>query len=445
MSKTLDAPVQLRRALGLVDSVALVVGCTIGVGIFRSAASVATQLHTVGLVMAAWVAGGVISFFGALCYAELGAAYPKAGGDYVYLTKAYGPAVGFLFGWTKVFTERIGTIAILGFVFAEYLGFLFHFGPIGTKLVATGAILFLTGANVIGIHVGKRLQNFLTALKILALLGIISVGVLSGKGQTTFLHPLWPATLNRGTLQAFGVALVFVLWTYGGWAESTYVAEEIRHPERTLPWSMLLGLTLVAGLYLAVNAIYMLYIPLDQIQKQPLVAAQVMRLALGPVGGKVTALMVVCSAFGALNGFILTSSRILLALGRDHSLFARLAAVHPKFATPTRALIFNALGAVLLVWAGTFDQIVTYSTVVISAFYAMAAFSVIPLRLRDPHTPRPYRVLGYPVTPILFVLAMILFIGDVTWMQPKESLFGFGLLALGLPLYAWSRALTPRK
>ncbi|MBI3615404.1 MAG: amino acid permease [Candidatus Omnitrophica bacterium] len=433
-------PLSLRRSLGLVDATALVIGCVIGAGIFRAAASVAAQLHTPGLVMAVWAVGGILSFCGALCYAELGAAYPKAGGDYVYLTRAYGPAVGFLFGWTKVFTERIGTIAILGFVFAEYAGSLAALNPAQTKWFAALAILLLTGANVIGIQVGKEVQNLLTGIKLFALLGIIAVGLLSGKAQPVILS-LGTDPIDGGVLRAFGVALVFVLWTYGGWAESTYVAEEVRRPERTLPWSIFLGLGVVTLLYLVVNWVYMAYIPLNQMPGRPLVAAEVMRSILGPVGAKVTAGMVAASAFGALNGFILTSSRILLAVGRDHPIFGRLSKVSPRFATPVYSLIFNAVGALVLVWAGTFDQIVTYSTVAISVFSGMAALGVILLRIKEPLAPRPYRVWGYPLTPLIFVLGLFLFIGDVALMQPKETLFGFGLMLLGLPLYAGSRRL----
>ena len=433
----------LRRSLGLIDATALVVGCTIGVGIFRTAASIAKHLQSPGLVLAVWVVGGLISFCGSLCYAELGAAYPKAGGDYVYLTKAYGRIAGFLFGWTKLFIERIGTIAVLGFVFAEYLGFLFHFSPRETQAIATAAIVFLTAVNVIGVHVGKKIQNVLTGLKIAALLAIITVGLFAEKGQTAFLHPVWPAP-DRGLIPAFGMALVFVLWAYGGWGDSTYVAEEIRKPEKNLPLSMFWGLALITALYVAVNGVYMLYIPLAEMPQRPLVAAEVMQAALGPLGGRVTSLMVACSAFGALNGMILTSSRVLLAVGRDHPLFGRLSEVHPQFATPVWALTFNTLGAILLVWLGTFDQIVTYSTVIISIFFAMSAFAVILLRRKDPAVHRPYRVWGYPITPLFFVAAMVLFIVNVAVMEPKEAVFGFALLALGFPLYVWSQALRPR-
>jgi len=434
--------VSLRKSLHLLDAAALVVGCVVGAGIFRTAASIAGHLQTPALVMAVWAAGGAISFCGALCYAELGAAYPKTGGDYVYLHRAFGPAVSFLFGWTKIFTERIGTIAILGFVFAEYAGSLLGLGPVQTRMLASAAILLLTAANVAGIHMGKGVQNWLTALKIAALLAIIGVGMLAIGAPSAWADPA-PAAAGSplSTLSSLGVALVFVLWTYGGWTEASYVAEEIHDPHRNLPWAILAGLGLVTLLYLAVNWVYMRYIPLSEMPGKPLVAAEVMKAALGPAGAGIAALMVAGSAFGALNGYILTSGRILLAVGKDHALFSRLARVHPEFATPAQALLFNGLAGIGLVWWGTFDQIVTYSTVVISLFFALAAVSVIVLRVRDPQTPRPYRVWGYPATPVLFVLALLLFVGNITWMMPKETLLGFLLAGLGVPLYLWTRKL----
>lgn len=430
----------LRRSLGLWDATALVIGCVIGSGIFRMPAFVAGELHTPGLVMSVWLAGGLVSFCGALCYAELGAAYPGTGGDYLYLTRAYGPMAGFLFGWVKVFTERIGTIAILGFIFAEYLGSVVGLGPNAVKGLATGAIIGLTLANIAGIHIGKGVQNFLTVLKVAALLAIIGVGLFCGKGRPELLTPWWPASVDFSIFQSFGVALVFVLWTYGGWTESSYVGEEIRDPHRNLPWSILFGLSVVTLLYMSVNLVYLLYIPLAEMPGRPLVASEVMRIALGPVGAKVTALMVACSAFGALNGYLLTSGRILLAMGRGHTLFQQMAQVHPEYATPARALAFNGAVAIVLVWLGTLDKIATYSTVVISLFFALTALAVIVLRRTDPETLRPYRVWGYPVTPVLFTLAILLFVANVTVKEPTEALLGFGLLLLGFPLYAWSRS-----
>lgn len=433
---------ELKRALGLWDATALVIGCVIGAGIFRTAGSIASHLASPGLFMAVWLAGGVISFAGALCYAELGAAYPRTGGDYVYLREAYGRATGFVFGWAKLFTERIGTIAILAMVFAEYLGSSGLYGPWAVRWVAAGAVVLLTGANVVGVHVGKRVQNVLTALKLAALFGIIALGFFANGAGGLAGAPVPAAPADGATWRAFGVALVFVLWTYGGWTESAYVAEEIHDPHRNLPWSILLGLGIVTVLYLAVNWVYLCTIPLEEMPGRPLVAAEVMKKVVGPVGAQVTALMVASSAFGALNGYIMTGGRILLALGRDHLLFRRLGGVHPTFRTPAQALLFSALGAIAMLWIGTFDQIVTYSTVAISLFFALGALSVVVLRVKDPARPRPYRVWGYPLTPLFFVAAMALFIADVTWMQPRETLFGFGLTLLGVPLYLWSRRLS---
>jgi amino acid transporter len=438
-------PDGLKRSLGMWDATALVIGAVIGVGIFRMPAAVAGQLHAVGLFLLAWLAGAAISFLGALCYAELGAAYPKTGGDYVYIQRAYGRWAGFLFGWTKVFAERIGTIAILAVVFSEYASIALGVSPEGNRWLAVFAIVGLTLANIVGIRMGKRIQNLLTIGKVACLIGMIAIGLilswragslgpqgwLMWAGQPEF----WPSSIGPKTWQAFGVALVFVLWTYGGWTESAYVAEEIRNPARALPWSILLGLSIVTIIYLAINWVYILFIPLTDMAHRPWVASELMRVAWGPKGASVAAFMVSVSAFGALNAYILTGGRILMAMGKDHPIFERMAAIHPKFATPAKALGFNAVSAVLLLGLGSFEQIVTYSTVVISVFFTLTALAVIVLRLKEPDRDRPYRVWGYPITPILFAGAMGLFIANMVKMQPKESLLGFLVMAAGLPLF----------
>lgn len=421
----------LRRVLGLRDATALVVGCIVGAGIFRVAAPVASQLPYPGLIVLVWIAGGILSFCGALCYAELGAAYPRAGGDYVYLTRAYGHLAGYLFGWTKVFIERTGTIAILAFVFAEYLGGLLGYGPSAMRVVATAAVLGLTAANAAGVQHGSRVQNIMTAIKIAALLAIVAVGWWARQS----VPQVWPSAWDASTMSSFGVALVFVLWTYGGWTESAYIAEEVRDPARMIPWSILLGLAATTALYLVVNIVYLSVIPITEMTQTPLVAAEVMRRAIGPWGATATAAMVMASAFGALNGYLLTSGRILMAMGQDHSRFARWSAVHPRYATPVAALWLNAALATVLIWTGTLDAIVTYSTIAISVFYAMAGLAVIRLRHLDPDTARPYRTWGYPVVPWLFVALMSWLVLDVTFHKPVECLIGFALVAAGLLFY----------
>lgn len=428
------------RALSLTDATLLVIGCIVGVGIFRTASSIATQLSNPLLILGLWVFGGLLSLCGALCYAELAAMFPKSGGDYVYLTHIYGRFWGFLFGWTKLFVERTGTIAVLGFVFAEYLGGLLGYQHQTIRWVASAGILGLTAVNVFGIQWGKYVQNTFTILKMLALSSVVAVGLAAWRGT----EPLWTAPsiswFDLSLWQALGVALVFVLWTYGGWTEAAYVAEEIKEAPRNVPRAIVWGVMLTMGLYVLVNAIYLWYIPISQLPQTKLVAAVTMERAAGSVGANFIKWMVACSAFGALNGYILTGARILYAMGQDHALFARLGALHPRFHTPAAALWLNAAVAIGLVFTQTFEQIMTYSTVVISVFFTLAVFGVMILRRTRPAQSRPYRAWGYPLTPIAFGLTMIGFIIDVCVKQPKEAIFGFGFMAFGLPLYWITRS-----
>lgn len=432
------------RALGLTDASSLVVGCIVGVGIFRTTSSIASHVHAPALILALWVAGGLLSLCGALCYAELSAMFPVSGGDYVYIREAYGRIWAFLFGWTKLFIERTGTIAILGFVFAEYMRRVIPYSEAVLRWTAAGSILLLTAVNVFGVRWGTRVQNLFTALKVAALASIIAAGAavaMGGRG----VELMWslPA-LTLPTTQSLGVALVFVLWTFGGWTEAAYVAEEIRDPTRNVPRALILGVLLTTALYLLVNWSYLVCIPMEQLPHTPLVASEVMHYAWGAGGATFIACMVACSAFGALNGYILTGARILYAMGKDFPLFGRLASIHPTRRTPARALWTNAGIAILLVFTKTFDQIMTYSTVVISVFFLMTVIGVIVLRRTKPSLARPYRLWGYPVTPLLFIVTMIGFLIDVCLKEPPEAAFGFGLLAIGLPLYGASRALSNR-
>jgi amino acid transporter len=439
---TLRAPVErperssgLIRSLGLADATLLVVGCIVGVGIFRTAASIAAQLPSAPWILALWALGGVVSLAGALCYAELAAMFPKTGGDYVYVTHIYGRFWGFLFGWTKLFVERTGTIAILGFVFAEYLGKALGYGPTTVKVIAGLAVALLTAINVVGIRWGKLTQNILSSLKIGALALIVLIGWIAGRGT----EPLLAVGPTAVSWKAWSVAFVFVLWAYGGWTEAAYVAEEVRRPERTVPRAIVWGVLLTTVLYLAVNAIYLRYIPAAQMPGTPLVASAMMERAIGPAGATLITWMVACSAFGALNGYILTGGRILYALGQDHALFASLSRIDARFHTPARALWLVAAISIALVFTKTFDQIMTYSTVAISVFFLLTVFGVMVLRARQPARPRPYRVWGYPATPLVYGLIVAGFIVDVVIKEPVESLFGLGLVAVGLPLYLWSQ------
>ena len=434
----------LLRSMGLTDATLLVVGCIVGVGIFRTASSIAAHVHAPLLILALWIAGGVVSLCGALCYAELAALFPASGGDYVYISKIYGRFWGFLFGWTKLFIERTGTIAILGFVFAEYAHRLIPYEPWMLRWLAALAILALTAVNVAGVRWGTVVQNVFTTLKIIALAALVLAGLsiaFAGSGA----HPAWtlpPLTAppTGGPLGGVGVAFVFVLWTYGGWTEAAYVAEEVKDPVRSIPRAILFGLAATTVLYLLVNWSYLLCVPVDALPRTPLVASRVMEQAFGSGGALFIAAMIACSAFGALNGYILTGGRILYAMGQDHPAFTRMGAVHPRFHTPALALGVNAAIAIALIFTKTFEQIMTYSTMVITVFFTMAVFGVIVLRRREPYLRRPYKAWGYPWTVILYGLTMIGFMIDVCCKEPVEAVFGFGLLLAGLPVYWLSRA-----
>lgn len=434
--------VGLTRALGLSDATLLVVGCIVGVGIFRSASSIAAHVKEPGLILFLWIAGGLLSICGALCYAELAALFPKTGGDYVYMTQIYGRFWGFLFGWTKLFVERTGTIAILVFFFAEYLGRVLPYGnPQAVRWVAAATTIGLTVINIAGIQWGTYVQNFFTTLKVGALASIIAAGAwLALRGEAASLDLSMPLA-SVGTWQSLGVGLVFVLFAYGGWTEAAYVAEETQDPTRNIPRAIIQGLLLTAVLYIFVSACYLVAVPVDELAATPLVAARVMQAAIGPAGAGFIAIMIAFSALGAANGYILTGARILYALGKDHALFSRLGVIHPAYKTPALALWANAAVAVALVFTKTFDQIATYSTVAISVFFTMTAVGVIILRRRLPDTPRPYRAWGYPITPIIFCVTLVGFIVNIWLKEPKEVLFGFGFMALGVPLYLLSCAM----
>jgi len=430
----------LLRSLSLTDATMLVVGCIVGVGIFRTASSIATHLHSPLLILALWVFGGLLSLCGALCYAELAAMFPATGGDYIYISQVYGRFAGFLFGCTKLFIERTGTIAVLGYVFAEYLRRVLGYDASLLRVVASAAILLLTFVNVAGIRWGTYTQNLFTVLKTVALATLIVTGCWAFLTHNTVVPDWTMPTLDGSVIQSMGVALIFVLWTYGGWTEAAYVAEEVKDPTRNVPRAIIQGLALTTVVYALVNWSYLLLIPIGRLAETPLVGVSVMQDAMGTAGAMFIAWMIACSAFGALNGYILTGARILYAMGKDHALFARLGVVHPAFHTPARALWMNAAIAIVLVCTKTFDQIMTYSTVVISVFFTIAVFGVIILRRRKPHHPRPYRAWGYPLTPVLFCLTMIGFILNACIKEPSESAFGFVLLALCVPLYWWSQA-----
>lgn len=428
------------RRLGLWDASALVVGCIIGAGIFRLSDSVARASPSVFLFLAAWGLGGLLSLCGALVWAELATRFPRNGGEYVFLSNGYGRAWGFVYGWTRLFVSRTGTLAILAFVFAEHAARVFGAPPAAVKPLATAAVLGLTALNILGVRFGKSVQNLFTVLKLLALFGIIAVGLLAGRGSPVHLTPFWPRG-QTSILSSLGLALIPVLWTYGGWYEAAYVAGEVKDPQTNLPRAIVGGLLATTGVYLLINLVYILYLPLEEMRATDLVAAGVMDKIWPSVGGAVVAAMVMVSTFGALNGFIFSSGRLLSALGQDHALFKKMGAVSSRTQTPAAALAANAALALILVWTGTLDKIVTYTEVVIYLFFAATGVSLFIFRRREGAAPGGYRVWGYPWTPLAFIVLNVAIALNGVAEEPTVALAGIGVAALGFPLYWVSRRL----
>jgi len=427
----------LSRQLGLLDSAAIIVGVVIGVGIFRVPASIAAYLSSPLLVLAAWVAGGLLALCGGLCYAELAASFPKSGGDYVYLRESYGPAVGFLFGWTQLLVVRPGSIAGIAFIFAEYAAHFFPLSLWGVRAVAIAAILLLTALNLRGLRFGRAAQNLLSAAKILGVLGLALAGLAVADASRLWSAPPLPAPASLPL--AFGTALIFVMWTYGGWNESTYVAGEMKNPARHLPASIALGLFIILALYLGLNAVYLACIPADQIARTEMVAALLAEQLFGQAGGSLIAALVALSALGALNGMVLTSGRLGYAFGADHPRFGSLARVHSLYRTPAVALALNGLWSALLVCSGTFDQLVAYTSAVTWLFFALTAAGLFVLRCKFPDLERPYRV--WSPLPVLFLGASLWLTYSAVDYSPAGALLGLAILLAGWPLYRFALSL----
>ncbi|MDP6776582.1 MAG: amino acid permease, partial [Candidatus Latescibacteria bacterium] len=429
----------LLRQLTLLDSIAIIVGIIIGVGIFRVPSSIATYLHSPWLILAAWIVGGLLALCGGLCYAELSASLPRTGGDYVYLRESYGRAVGFLFGWTKLLVVRPGSIAGIAYIFAGYAAYFLPMSPLSTRLVAIAAIAALTLVNLVGLRFGKSAQNILVAAKILGvlMLGIVGLGLSSGQ------LPSAGAIAGRADAlslpAAFGLALIFVMWTYGGWNEGTYVAEEMQNPERDLPRSIVIGILGVLVLYILLNSAYLLCIPLSEMQGSEMAASLLAERLFGALGGRLIALIVMVFALGALNGLILTGARISYALGSDHGAFGAIAWVHDRFRTPAVALLMNGAWASVLVFSGTFDRLVSYTGAVTWLFFGLTGGSLFILRRRLPDLVRPYKVWGYPAVPAIFLAVSLWLTYNTLMYSPSGAVLGVIIMLTGLPVYLLTR------
>ncbi|HYP53693.1 MAG TPA: amino acid permease [Pyrinomonadaceae bacterium] len=428
--------------LSLKDAVAITVGIVVGAGIFRTPSLVAANAGGEGEVMLVWLVGGLVSLVGALCYAELATAYPHAGGDYHFLTRAYGRPLAFLYAWSRIAVVQTGSVALLAFVFGDYASQLLSLGPYSSAVYAALVIVALTALNVLGVRQGSRTQNWLTAVEVLSLVLVIVAGLMLTASDAT-------ATAAAPTSQAppassLGLALVFVLLTYGGWNEAAYVSAEVRGSRRNVAWALLLSIGVITALYMLVNWAYLRGLGQGGVAASEAVAADLMRRAAGERGAQFVSLLVAVSALTSANATIITGARTNYAMGRDFRLFDFLGRWHERANTPTNALLVQGVIALALVFAGTvarqgFATMVEYTAPVFWLFFLLTGLSLIVLRYREPNAERPFRVPLYPLTPLLFCAACAYMLQASLAYTGAGALAGVVVLLAGVPVLLRAR------
>jgi len=443
------AGVAPKKELSLFDSTCIIVGIIIGAGIYQMAPDIAKGAGCWWGVLAIWAVGGLISLSGAIGYAELATAYPKEGGDYVYLSRAYGPWAGFLFGWGQLAIIRPGDIAVMAFAFATYARTIYDplaaYPEYSQRALAAAAVVVLTVINILGVKEGKWTQNLLTTVKALGLLAIVVVAVIAPRVASS------AAVETVGKLP-LSLALIFVLFTYGGWNEMAYVAAEVKDSRRNIVRALVLGAAVVTVLYLLVNGAFLYTLGYAGLATSKAVARDAISMAFPNIGGRLISALVCVSALGAVSGLIFTGARISYALGAEHRAFRLVGKWHARTGTPVWALLVQGAIAVgLIVILGSFIDTLLYTAAPVYTFYLATSLAVIVLRFKEPHVERPYRVTGYPVTTIIFcaVCAFLIYSAvSYAWNQmPKSLCLLEGVLLAGMVIYCLTdvRDLVRRK
>jgi APA family basic amino acid/polyamine antiporter len=436
-----SAPRELARVLTLRDLVLIVVGTTIGSGIFTVPGAVLRQSGgDLGVALLVWIAGSVLALLGALTFGELGAMLPDAGGSYVYVREAFGTLPAFVLGWTLFLAINTGSTATLAVAFANYLGELIPLTPLTHTLAGVAMVAAVAAVNVRGVRQAATVQNWSTGLKVGAILVLAAAGFLLGRG---FHHPdtrAFTTPVSLTSLSAAGVALLGVLWAYEGWQNVTNSAGEARDPQRTFARGIGLGTAALVAIYLTANAGYVAAVGASGVAASDRVAADAVRALFGPGAAKLVTLVILISIFSAANGLALTGPRMYFAMARDGVFFRSLAEVHPRFGTPALAVAVSAVWAAVLALMGGFEQLFTYVVFASWIFAALAAASVFVLRRTRPDAPRPFRVPGYPLTPALFIAAAVAIVANTVVARPVQALIGLGIVATGVPAYfLWRR------
>ena len=457
-----ERKLELVQGLGAWAAMAMVVGHIIGTGVFLVPSAMARATGSAGLVFLVWIVGGALSLFGALTIAELGAAMPKAGGAYVYLTRGFGPVWGFLFGWMNNLVGKPASIATIAAGFLIFLGFFFPAmrTPIFTlhltvpftnhssefvftwaQPIAASAIAFMSFVNYLGVRLAGRLQVVLTALKIAAILAVVILGFLLAGKRAPSAQPFLPPSLNLGMLTGFLTAMVGALWAYDGWMDLTFAGSEIVEPQKNIPRALVGGTIAVGVIYLLANAVYFRVLPVEAVAASHNVASETVRVFAGArAAAWITAAMVI-SAFTTLNSSVLTGARVPYAMARDGLFFRVADGIHTRFRTPSGAIVFQAVIACLMVLTGQFEDLFSLFIFAQWIFYGLSVASVYGSRRKEPDLPRPYRAWGYPAVPAIFVIGAFALTVNLFIQRPVRSSIGLLLILAGLPFYRyWSRA-----
>ncbi len=444
----MEASPKLKRQLGLFDSTMMVIGIVIGSGIFMTTGLMAEVLPSPSFILITWALGGVMMLAGALTYAELGAAMPKAGGQYVYLREAYGPLPAFLFGWVAFIAYLTGTNAAIAVAIAEHMGSFFptlspeniildlgFYHLSSGQLMALTIIFGLSLVNYLGVVLGKWVQNVLTILKIGSILVFALIGLLVTT-NVSIDYTLNPTGLSFGQiLMGMGVALIAVNWTVGGWDYVTLVSGEVKSPEKNLPRALIFGTLAIISLYILINLAYLKSMPISQIAGEVKIGEASARALFGNGIAGLFTVAVMLSMFGSLNGNILVGPRVTYAMAKDDLFFRQAADVHPKYRTPGNAIILQGIWAGILTLTGTFKELITLVVFVNFMLWIAASSTVFVLRKKQPDLHRPYKVWGYPWVPALFILFSLAVMVNTFFESPGQSLMGLGLTFLGLPAY----------
>ena len=436
---TTEVPGGLRRTLGFKDLTLLAMGTVIGSGIYLVPGVVLRQTQmNISAAMLVWIVAGVLSLLGALTYGELGAMKPDAGGLYAFIRDAFGPLPAFLYGWTSFFVIATGSVAALAVAFATYLSQIVPLGTVAVRVVAVGMIALTAAINILGTRGSSTVQNWTTAVKVSALLAMGVTLIALGNGASSSVPAANPSAASPFPFSGFGTAMIGVLWAYEGWQYVTFSAGEARDPQRTFPRALATATAALIVIYLLASYGYIAALGPEAASRSDHIAADAVGASLGPAAGKLVGALILVSVFSAANGLMLTAPRMYYAMARDGLFFRRLAIIDTRFATPATAIVAVSVWAALLAASGTFEQLLTAVVFTGWIFYGLGGLAVMRLRRLEPSAPRPFRVPGYPITPLLFVASAAVLVGNTLIAQPERAAAGLGVVLLGTPaFYRW--------